>query len=403
MTARTTTLAALSALALASAASAQSFSNLGASVTPTGVSADGSVVAAYIFQGPFFKWTPEGGLINIGGNANAGNASVSDDGTVIAGSILNPSNNLYEMARYDVATSTWQSVGSLGSSCDSSASSGWGMSGDGQVLVGLGWVPGCRAHGIAWSQSEGMVDLGSTVLDRSSRANAANFDGSVIVGWQDGATGFRQGAVWRDGVQTLITTNTGGLASEASGVSADGTWVIGSGSGDNGFNAWRWSEDTGFENIGTTGGFSNRGASTAISADGSVIVGFYRPFPGPATFGQGFIWTEETGLVNLNTFVASQGVDTAGITLALPLAISADGRTIAGLGSGGVGFVVTLPAPNEPCPGDVTGDGSVDLADLNLVLANFGSSTSEGDTNGDGVVDLADLNLVLANFGTSCE
>lgn len=53
-------------------------------------------------------------------------------------------------------------------------------------------------------------------------------------------------------------------------------------------------------------------------------------------------------------------------------------------------------------PGDVNGDGSVDLADLNLVLANFGQTTSVGDANGDGVVDLADLNLVLANFGASC-
>jgi hypothetical protein len=54
------------------------------------------------------------------------------------------------------------------------------------------------------------------------------------------------------------------------------------------------------------------------------------------------------------------------------------------------------------CPADVTGDGVVDLADLNLVLANFGMDTDEGDANGDGTVDLADLNLVLAQFGGSC-
>lgn len=53
------------------------------------------------------------------------------------------------------------------------------------------------------------------------------------------------------------------------------------------------------------------------------------------------------------------------------------------------------------CPGDTNGDSVVNLADLNLVLANFGTG-SDGDVNGDGVVDLADLNLVLANFGTDC-
>ncbi|MFU8830386.1 MAG: GC-type dockerin domain-anchored protein, partial [Phycisphaerales bacterium] len=52
-------------------------------------------------------------------------------------------------------------------------------------------------------------------------------------------------------------------------------------------------------------------------------------------------------------------------------------------------------------PGDVNGDGAVDLADLNLVLANFGTNNPAGDANGDGVVDLADLNLVLANFGST--
>lgn len=61
-------------------------------------------------------------------------------------------------------------------------------------------------------------------------------------------------------------------------------------------------------------------------------------------------------------------------------------------------FVAFAP----PCPGDVTGDGLVNLADLNLVLANFGTPTSSGDANGDGEVDLADLNMVLANFGADC-
>ena len=377
-----------------------SFVNLGGSVTPTGVSADGSVVAASIFGGPFFKWTSDDGLVNIGGNANAGNASVSADGTRIGGSILNPDSGLNEMALYDVNSGMWTALGGLGSSCDTSTSSGWGMSGDGNILVGLGWVPACRAHGIAWSQSTGMVDLGSTVVDRSSRANAANFDGSVIVGWQDGATGFRQAAVWVNGVQSVITTPGGDPISEAAGVSADGTWVIGSGASTNGFNAWRWSSSTGLQNIGAAPVSGWRGASTAISADGSVIVGFHRPFPGPATFGQGFIWTEADGMINLNTYVASQGVDTQGITLALPLAISADGRTIAGLGSGGVGFIVRLPALKSPCSGDFDGSGSVDFSDLLVLLSAWGPCAAcAEDLDGSGNVDFSDLLALLTVWG----
>ncbi|MFG0292326.1 MAG: S8 family serine peptidase [Phycisphaerales bacterium JB050] len=65
-------------------------------------------------------------------------------------------------------------------------------------------------------------------------------------------------------------------------------------------------------------------------------------------------------------------------------------------------FLAACPGDPAPCDGDVNGDNFVDLGDLNMVLANFGSATSAGDANGDGNVDLADLNMVLANFGASC-
>ncbi len=63
--------------------------------------------------------------------------------------------------------------------------------------------------------------------------------------------------------------------------------------------------------------------------------------------------------------------------------------------------IAVVVAPGA-CPGDVTGDQSVGLADLNLVLANFGQSTSVGDADGSGEVNLADLNIILANFGIDC-
>jgi outer membrane protein assembly factor BamB len=55
-----------------------------------------------------------------------------------------------------------------------------------------------------------------------------------------------------------------------------------------------------------------------------------------------------------------------------------------------------------PCFADVNDDNTVDLADLNIILGNFGNTTPNGDTNFDGVVDLADLNRVLNEFGTEC-
>jgi hypothetical protein len=65
-------------------------------------------------------------------------------------------------------------------------------------------------------------------------------------------------------------------------------------------------------------------------------------------------------------------------------------------------FLTFTVAFAPPCPADVNRDGAVNLADLNLVLANFGQVSLDGDTNQDGLVNLADLNLVLALFGTNC-
>lgn len=58
------------------------------------------------------------------------------------------------------------------------------------------------------------------------------------------------------------------------------------------------------------------------------------------------------------------------------------------------------------CPGDVNGDGAVDLADLAILLSNFGvpgaDEYGQGDLNDDEAVDLADLAFLLAHFGTPC-
>ncbi|MCA9312527.1 MAG: dockerin type I repeat-containing protein, partial [Phycisphaerales bacterium] len=54
------------------------------------------------------------------------------------------------------------------------------------------------------------------------------------------------------------------------------------------------------------------------------------------------------------------------------------------------------------CLGDVTGDGTVDFADLNEVLDQWGSDGLAGDVNGDGDVNFADLNELLDAWGSEC-
>jgi hypothetical protein len=56
-------------------------------------------------------------------------------------------------------------------------------------------------------------------------------------------------------------------------------------------------------------------------------------------------------------------------------------------------------------PGDLDGDGDVDLTDLSLLLAAFGACAGDAnydpdaDLDGSGCVELADLSLLLAAFG----
>jgi len=59
-----------------------------------------------------------------------------------------------------------------------------------------------------------------------------------------------------------------------------------------------------------------------------------------------------------------------------------------------------------PCPGDLDGSGTIDLGDLSIVLANYGTQSGataeQGDLNGDGDVDLEDLAAILAIYGSTC-
>jgi hypothetical protein len=52
-------------------------------------------------------------------------------------------------------------------------------------------------------------------------------------------------------------------------------------------------------------------------------------------------------------------------------------------------------------PGDIDGDGKVDLTDFGILKANFGTGTTpaQGDINGDGKVDLTDFGVLKENFG----
>ncbi len=59
------------------------------------------------------------------------------------------------------------------------------------------------------------------------------------------------------------------------------------------------------------------------------------------------------------------------------------------------------------CPGDLDGDGDVDLTDLATLLTNYGMTSGatyeDGDLDADADVDLTDLAALLGVYGTTCD
>src|SRR5262249_15826689 len=201
----------------------------------TDITPDGCTVVGV--QNGAFKWTQENRLMRLGGAG--GVVSVSSDSSVVSGDVKDSANKT-TAGRWTQAGS-WQSLGGLEGStgCDNNLSNAYATSGDGAKVVGLAWLSNCRARAFVWEQSTGMVDLGS-LGPNSSRASGIFADGSTIGGFDEHPTqGFRQSAVWKDGVETVLTDTPSELYS----ATPDGGIVVGKGSATEG--AARWTEDDG--------------------------------------------------------------------------------------------------------------------------------------------------------------
>jgi hypothetical protein len=103
------------------------------------------------------------------------------------------------------------------------------------------------------------------------------------------------------------------------------------------------------------------------------------------------------------------GVTGGAIPMVSALAVLPDGELIGGgsfMNAGSVPAVRIARWGCTLCPGDVNGDQIVDLADLTVLLGNFGTlsgaTLEDGDLTGDGAVDLNDLTELLSSFGVPC-
>jgi probable HAF family extracellular repeat protein len=309
--------------------------------------ASGFVVAGTFFSGGVFHWMPTSGLTPLGGISAT---AVSADGRTIVGRALNPGG--FEEAAIWAGGTAWRLLGSVGAArpCDRLVSGSFGASADARVVVGLAW-DSCRyARAFRWEEATGMIDLGS-LSGSSTRANDVSGDGRVVVGWETHPTGFRQGAKWVQGRETLIE-GPAGFVGEAFGANSDGSLLVGTNcdpSSHGPATAWAWTQGAGLRCFplvppSWAPALPYQVHMYATSDDGRVI-------GGALTFGldaESVIWLDGQPFL-LRDYLRAHGQPDAFLdwyNTGFVTDVSADGRVLVGSGAGPrtfQGWMVLLP------------------------------------------------------------
>jgi probable HAF family extracellular repeat protein len=370
------------------------------------VSADGSVVVGGSDSASgmeAYRWTLHGGMAGLGFDSAA---DVSADGSVVVGG--------------NVRWTLDEGMTMLPGTAE-------GVSADGSVMVGfqsgcggnwMCWV--CRTDAFRWTSNGDVVGLPpckgiggpcyGTVQLPPVYARGVSGDGAVVIGsgygqalrWDSDGCGVGLGVLGGNGLDNY---------SQALGVSADGSVVVGGSSSAGGDEAFLWTPVVGMIGLGDLPAGVFFSEAHGVSADGSVVVGRASSDRGD----EAFIWDESHGMRSVQTLLETDfGVDLTGWHLEIAIDISADGRTIVGTGtnpSGNTeGWVATIVSV-EPCeaPGDFDNNGAIDAADMAPFVGclrgpnvAFPSGCPEADLDGDADVDLHDFAVLGNQFGATC-
>ncbi|NNF56639.1 MAG: T9SS type A sorting domain-containing protein [Rhodothermaceae bacterium] len=200
-------------------------------------------------------------------------------------------------------------------------------------------------------------------------ATGISADGSTVVGWGVNSEGQTEAFRWTAGGGMVGLGTPGGLSSYAEGVSADGSVVVGLSS----VGAFRWTEAGGMEGLGFIHSGDTFSRSFDVSDDGNVVVGQ----SADTVRVEAFRWTAAGGMEGLGDLDGERIQSTA-------FGISADGSVIVGQGrsasgreafrwtaAGGMEALGMLPADTMAWALDVSADGSV------IVGNSFGAGGSE--------------------------
>lgn len=359
----------------------------------TAISANATYVAGFLEPGAdAFLWSSTQGLTIIPGEPGTWSTvpyAVSSNGVVAGESRFIPRTRTFRWS----AQLGMQDLGSLAPNAGAHA---WGISDDGQVVVGSGNVDS-DVRAFRWTQSTGPVDLNIP----QSYALALSADGSTIAGnfnpfQSPGTNLFR----WTQaaGVEDLGTV--GGNDTYPYAISADGSHIVGTTFDVELFRAFLWSPSTGIQTLDLPPDAVSAAAQDT-SDDARLIVGYWID---DAYESRGAIWTPQGAFDLLDYLQSLNTIGLEGWTIRNCLGVSADGSSIVGTASrngADEAFIVTgLPvSPRCPaCPADFDQDGGVTGADLAAFFIDFEAGNACADVDQDGGITGADIGAFVAAY-----
>ena len=165
-------------------------------------------------------------------------------------------------------------------------------------------------HAFVWTAADGMTDLG-TLGGPSSSGRAVNALGQ-IVGTADRPDGLTRAVIWSPGEPVRDLGDLGGPRSFALGLNSIGHVVGQAYTAASEPHAFQWTAETGMRDLGTLGGVFSAALATNVFAQ---VVGLAAVTPGAFEF-HAVMWSEATGLADLGTlggvFAQAQAINDLG-------------------------------------------------------------------------------------------
>lgn len=332
------------------------------------MNADQSIFCGGYYFGGGFRWTPDEGTEHIGGYLLRG----MDNNGVVVGETNFPMimddgtlDDVEAAAYYD--QDEWTMIGPIEDTVPFDPyhyQGAWAVAADTFIIAGMYWHDNYRTTAFVWDPTNPagtlLPDYG---LEWSSRPNAMNADGSVIVGWAsmdyDGQYNDRVAHRWHlnDTTGSYDLEFLGHLGpepyvgGEAYGVSTSGEVITGWSYGE----MFIWTEETGMVNHGMHESYDpGTGGMTPLDInENQQAVGFGQPQTWVWTR-EAFMYTPESGIIFIKDSLENLDLEDEFENFAFlqANAISEDGNTIIGTGAGLDGiltpYILKFNPPQKP-------------------------------------------------------